>query len=567
MRRDLGAIAARAWDLAVVGGGIYGACAAWEAARRGLSVCLLERDDFGGATSSQSLKVIHGGLRYLQHAHLLRFFEAVAERRRFLELAPHLVSPMAFVMPTRGRALRSREAMALALLVNDTLGARRSPRGDPDKRIPRGRVLQRGEVLDLLPGLAETDITGGALWYDCQTYSTERLLLAILTAAATSGAGVANRAEVVGSLGSGQRIDGIHVRDAETGERHSVRASLVLNAAGPWADVLLSRLVARALPVRFLASKAFNLVVRRRRDGPAIGLEGREEIHDRDAVVRAGRRLFFVVPWHDLSLVGTRHLPWRGHPDEFEVTPDDVRSFLEEVNAAYPPFALRAEDVIGVYGGMLPQSAASLGAREVELEKRSRIVDHAQEDGIEGLVTVLGIKWTAARAVAARAIDLVCRKLGRPRAPAGLRGVRLAGSEFARHEAFLAAHRARFLQLLDPVTGEHLLRSFGTRASEIVALAEQRPELAAPLDERSPVIGAEVVRAVRDEMALHLDDVLLRRTELSLASPLEDAAIERTARLMAHELKWDAQRIAEEIERGHLALARFRTGQAGSSPR
>ncbi|MCC6641466.1 MAG: glycerol-3-phosphate dehydrogenase/oxidase [Deltaproteobacteria bacterium] len=558
MKRDLAAIAARQWDLAIVGGGIYGVCAAWEAARRGLAVCLLERDDFGGATSSQSLKVIHGGLRYLQHAHLPRFFEAVSERRRFLELAPHLVSPIPFVMPTHGRALRSREAMAIALLANDVLGLRRSPRGDPKKRIPRGRVLWRAEALELLPGLAGAGITGAARWWDCQSYSTERLLLALLAAATSAGAAAANRAEVVEPIGTAHRVEGVRVRDTESGAAHAIHARVVLNAAGPWADSLLARLVARPAPPRFLASKAFNLVTRRLRPEAAVGLEGREELRDRDAVVPAGRRLFFVVPWHDLSLIGTRHLPWRGDPDEFRITRDDVRLFVDEVNAAYPPFAVRRDDVIGVYGGMLPQSAASLGADEVELEKRSRVIDHAREEPVEGLITLIGVKWTAARAVAARGVTLACRKLGRPQAMPSLRGVRLPGSEFERHEEFLDEQRASLPACLDAASGEHLLRSFGTRARDLFALAEQRPELATVLQEGSWVIGAEVVRAVREEMALHLDDVLLRRTELSLASPLDDAAIERTARLMAAELDWDAPRIDAELARAHAALARFR---------
>lgn len=560
MKRDLAAMAERVHDLAIVGGGIYGVCAAFEAARRGLSVCLLERHDFGGATSSQSLKVIHGGLRYLQHAHLPRFFEAVSERRRFLELAPHLVHPMPFVMPTFGHALRSREAMALGLLVNDVLGVRRSPRGAPDKRIPRGRTLRRGAMLDLLPGLAGTDVTGGALWYDCQTFSTERLLLALLAAAALAGASVANQAEVVERLGSRERVEGVRVRDAETGAAYDVRARVVLNAAGPWADALLARLGAGPTPTRFHHSKALNLVTRRLLSGPGVGLEGRGEFRDRDALLDRGTRLFFVVPWHDLSLVGTRHLPWSGDPDAFRITPADVRLFLDEVNAVYPPFRLRPDDVVGVYGGMLPQSAASMGGGEVELEKKALLVDHAREEGVEGLVTLVGVKWTAARSVAARAVALACRKLGLPPAPPRTALPRLPESDFEQHDAWLESERRSLPPALDPASGEHLLRSFGTRVRELLALTEGRQELAAPLQEGSPVIGAEVVHAVRCEMALHLDDVLLRRTELSLARPLEDEAIVRVARLMGTELGWEATQLERELARGHAALARFRVG-------
>jgi glycerol-3-phosphate dehydrogenase len=558
MKRDIGAMAGRAYDLAVVGGGIYGVCAAWEAARRGLSVCLLERHDFGGATSSQSLKVIHGGLRYLQHAHLPRFFEAVSERRGFLELAPHLVQPMPFVMPTYGHALRSREVMALGLLVNDLLGMGRSPRGNPGKRIPRGRTLGRGALLELLPGLADTGTTGGALWYDCQTFSTERLLLAFLGAATEAGAQVANQAEVVELLGPRERVEGVRVRDAETGAVHELRARVVLNAAGPWVDSLLATLAAKPAATRFHLSKALNLVTRPLLRGPGVGLEGAGEFRDRDALLDKGKRLFFVVPWHDLSLVGTRHLPWRGDPDEFRITPADVRLFVGEVNAAYPPFALRPDDVIGVYGGMLPQSAESLGAREVELEKKSRIIDHAREEGVEGLVTLVGVKWTAARAVAARGVRLACRKLGRAPAPPPTSRLRLPGSDFECHDAWLEGARASRPPFLDPASSEHLLRSFGTRVTEILALVGERAELAAPLQEGSPVLRAEVVHAVRCEMALHLDDVLLRRTELSLARPLEDDAVERAARLMAAELGWDGPRLERELTRGHAALERFR---------
>lgn len=562
MKRDLQALAQRTHDLAVVGGGIYGVCAAWEAARRGLSVCLLERDDFGAATSSQSLKVLHGGLRYLQHADLRRFREGVLERRTFLELAPHLVDPLPFLVPTRGHGLRSREGMALGLIANDLLSLDRSPRGDPGKRIPRGRTLGRGAMQAMLPELAGPDLTGGALWYDCQTWNTERLLLAFLVASVEAGATVANQAEVVAFLGPAERVEGVQVKDRETGVTHEVRARVVLNAAGPWADALLGRLAKRPSVTRFHASKAFNLLTRPRLRGHAVGLDGGAAFSDHDALLDKGTRLFFVVPWHGLSLLGTRHLPWSGDPDDFRITPEDVRRFLDEANAALPALALAPDDVIGVYGGMLPQSPASLGRTEVELEKRAQVVDHVREEGIEGLVTVVGVKWTAARAVAAKSVALVCRKLGRAAYAPLLRGVRLPGSEFDRHEDWLHRARASRPSSLGPESSEHLLRSFGTRVDALLGLVRERSELAAPVQDGAPVIRAEVVHAARREMALHLDDVLLRRTELALASPLSDAAIETAGRLMADELGWDAPRLERELSRARFELARFR-GRAG----
>ncbi len=556
MKRDLAALVAQSYDVAIVGGGIYGVCAAWAAARRGLSVCLLERNDFGSATSSQSLKVVHGGLRYLQHADLQRFREGVLERRSFLELAPHLVHPLPFLIPTHGHALRSREVMALGLLANDLLSLDRSPRGDPGKRIPRGTTVGRGAVLDFLPALAGTGVTGGALWYDCQTWNTERLLLAFLTAAVEAGARVASQAEVVGFLGTPERVEGVRVRDAETGASHEVRARIVLNAAGPWVDVLLGRLAKPPATTRFHLSKAMNLLTRPLLRGRGVGLDGQSGFRDRDALLHKGTRLFFVVPWHDLSLLGTRHLPWRGDPDDFRITSGDVKHFLDEVNAAYPPFKLGAEDVIGVYGGMLPQSPASVGGAEVELQKKAQVVDHAREEGVEGLVSMVGVKWTSARAVADRAVALACRKLGRASKTA--RPSRLPGSDFERHDEWLARAAKELPSNLDEKAGLHLMRSFGTRVDVLLRLTQERPELAAPVQQGSPVIGAEIVHAAREEMALHLDDVLLRRTELAIARPLSDAAIEGAARLMAAELRWDAARLEQELTRGHVALSRFR---------
>ncbi len=228
------------------------------------------------------------------------------------------------------------------------------------------------------------------------------------------------------------------------------------------------------------------------------------------------------------------------------------------MNAAYPAFALRAEDVVGVYGGMLPRSPASSDASEVELEKKAQLVDHAREDGVDGLVTMVGVKWTAARAVAERAVGLAIRKLGRAAQEPRDARPRLPGSQFERHDAWLRRARAAKSPLLADASNEHLLRSFGTRIDVLLRLVGERAELAAPVQEGSPVIAAEVVNAVRHEMALHLDDVLLRRTQLAFARPLGDDAVERVARLMAAEAGWDAPRVDRELARGQAALARFR---------
>lgn len=558
MKRELARLAEGVFDVAIVGGGIYGAAAAYEATRRGLSVALVERGDFGGATSSQSLKIVHGGLRYLQHLDLPRMRESIRERRLLMELAPHLVRPLPFVMPTYGHGLRGREAHALALRLSDLVGFDRSPPGAPEHAIPRGRMLSRAEVLGLCPGIESAGLTGGALWYDAQTWSTERLLLAFLESAARAGAVLANHCEATGLLREGARVAGLCLRDALGADDLELRARSVLSCAGPWVDAALARFGVRAAAPAFLPSKAMNLLTRRVLPGEtAVGISWREDFRDRDAVLHRGRRLFFVVPWREHSLIGTRHLSWEGPPGEFRITEQDTQAFLDEVNRAYPPAALQPGDVAAVYGGMLPRSPGTPASGEVQLQKHAQLVDHGRRDGTPGLWSVVGVKWTTARGVAERAVAQVARSLGRGGAAAPAAHGPLAGADPGAAAELARRVRERRPAALSEASLEPLLRGYGAGAAAVLELAEKEPALAAALHPASPVIGAQLVYAAREEMALRLEDVVLRRTELWLARPA-DAALQAAADRMAAELGWDAARRAREIDATHAALRRLR---------
>ncbi len=535
MKRDLERIAASTFDLAIVGGGIYGVCAAHEAALRGLSVCLLERGDFGGATSSQSLKVVHGGLRYLQHGDVGRTLESVRERRTLLRIAPGLVRPMACVMPTYGHGLRGREVLGVGVALGDLVGLRRNAGVAAERRIPRGRLLSRADTLARCPGIESAGLTGGALWWDAQSSSTERLLLAFLRTALANGAAAANHAYVTGFLRDGARIAGVRARDELTGASFEVRARLVLNAAGPFVDDLLATLGLRPRAPLFPRSKALNLVTRKPPPGVAVAIASRTEFRDRDALVATGSRLFFAVPWRGLTLLGTRHLPWDGRPETFRISEADVVTFLDEVNEAWPGARLGRDDVIGVYGGMLPRIPAPRADDEVQLAKHATVVDHGRADGVPGVVSVIGVKWTTARGVAERTVERLCALLGRAAGPRVGRTTLLAGAALGEDEASRDPERARAL----------------------ARLIEEDPDLGKAIHPASPVTGAEVVHAARAELACRLDDVWLRRTELYLARPLDHAAVARSAEWMGGELGWsDAQR-ADEIVRCEEALRRF----------
>jgi glycerol-3-phosphate dehydrogenase len=515
MIRDLAGLASRPFDLVVIGGGIYGICAAREAARRGLAVCLLDRGDFVGETSSNSLRIIHGGLRYLQHADLGRMRASIEERRLLQRLAPALVRPLACVMPTYGHGLMGKEALRVALAMNDLVGFDRNAGLPPESRLPRGRVIDRRALLDIAPGVLREGLTGGAVWYDCQATSTERLAFAFLRSATDAGAACANHAEVTGFLQAGGRIAGVEVTDRLSGEGFEIRSRAVLNAAGPWVDAVLDRLPTPP-PHQFIASKAFNVLVRRQLfPRHAVGLAGRRRFRDEHAIVQKGAQLFFVVPWRGCSMIGTRHLPCPVHGDD-QITKTDVEAFLGEVNGAYPEARLSLDDVLAVYSGLLPEAGVTRGP-SVQLLKHPTFRDHAR-DGHPGLFSVTGVKWTTARAVAGRTIDGIATASGWGPTGPGAELTALPGA------------------------------ASGERSPELAAYVARDPALGLPIAAGFSVAGADVLYGIREQMARRLGDVVFRRTELAADGHPGSAGLEACADLMAGELGWSAARRSAELE-------------------
>ena len=558
MKRDPAALARSMYDLAVVGGGIYGICAAYEAARRGLTVCLVERSDFVSATSSNSLKTVHGGLRYLQHGDLRRMRESIRERAMLLRTAPHLVRPLPFVIPTYGYGLRSKAVMRTALIMNDMIGFDRSAGVRAERRIPPGRVIGREEVRAMVPDLDSRGLTGGAVWYDCQIANTERLALAYLRGAVECGAVCVNYVEATGLLLRDGQVLGLQARDDLTGEAFEIQARMVLNASGPWADRLLRSIPGARGVRRFYPSKAMNLVTRRLFGEHAIGFTVPTEFRDSDALLNKGSRLFFVVPWKQFSLIGTRHFAGDGDPDDFRITEDEIAVFLGEINTACPSAGLSREDVLAVLGGILPEVPRP-GRHEVQLVKHSRLYDHSSE-GASGLISAVGVKWTTARLTAEEAVDLVERRLrpdGSPRRPGerllpGAEPEDLAGSPAPKEVA----------ASVGPGVMRHLQGNYGSTAREVLDYVRADPTLGVELVGGSPVIGAEVVFGVEREMAQRLDDVVLRRTELAAGGHPGSEGLRRCAELMGSVLRWSPEHREAEIARTEAMLLRRPIGHA-----
>jgi glycerol-3-phosphate dehydrogenase len=539
MKRDTAALTQAPYDVIVVGGGINAVTCALDAALRGLKVALLERGDFGAATSSNSSKIAHSGVRYLQHADFKRLRESIRERSFLMQNAPHLVHSQPVLFPFYGHGLKGPEVMTVYLKIYDLLSPERKRSADPARRIPDARVISKAETLKITPGLNPQGLTGAAVWHEGQILNTERLLTAVVRTAVEHGAHVVNYAEVTRIVVENGAVQGVEAVDRLSGQALSVRGRLVVNAAGPWSNGILKTADARQKPY-VAGSKSFSLLTRSLCDTHALSIPTRPMYQDRKAVLDKGSSIQFAIPWRGASLIGSLHLPADEDPAKEGISETEIATYIEMINEGYPAARLTRGDVKRVLWGMLPGEEQGMAAPE----KQYLIVDHAEDDAIQGLISVAGVKFTTSRDVAQKAIDLVCRKLDHRR-PSVSASTPLWGGDIASLEAFRQAG-AKALAFLPPAVADRLLRTYGTQYEAILELGRRRPELMTVLP-GSDVLQAEVVHAVTEEMAIRLGDVVLRRTDLGSLEHPGEAALRACAQLMAKELGWDETKIALEI--------------------
>jgi glycerol-3-phosphate dehydrogenase len=532
MQRDLRRLADSTFDLLVVGAGIYGALAAWDAAQRGLRVALIDRGDFGAGTSFNSHKTLHGGLRSLQVLSLPQMRLFIRERRAMARMMPHLLRPLPFCVPTSSRLTRSRLALQTALAITDAVGRDRSDGIDDEGlRLPGGRIVSRDECLSLNPLVDPAGVTGGAVWFDYQMRQTERVTLSAVLSAVAGDAAAANYVEALALLRDGATVIGASAEDRRTGQRFDIRASVVLNAAGPWAATTVARLLGAAVrPPAAQLSRAMNLVIDRVTGTHACGgsVEG---------------RFLFAVPWRDVSIVGTSHDVHDGDADAAHGTPAHVAALLAEAQRAFPRAGLTPAAVRLVHRGLLPMVDGH--GSHVRLLKETQVVDHAG-DGHPGLISIFSVRYTTARHSAETAVDMVMGRLGR--AGSGTTATsRVASARFDSVAQLLDESRRTDVPGTTPALRERLAGSYGTDWRQVVSLASELPGLARPLAEGCAVTGAEILYAVRHEAAITLGDAVLRRTDAGTAGHPGRGALEAAAAIMATALGWDTTRVAAEV--------------------
>jgi glycerol-3-phosphate dehydrogenase len=555
MTRNPSRLTKRPYDVLIIGGGIYGVCIAWDAILRGLSVALVERGDFGHATSANSLRIIHGGLRYLQHGDIRRLRRSTYERTVFMRIAPHLVHPLPILIPTYRHLMRGRAIFSLALLANQLITFDKYAWGTLQQQLPRGGIISRAECLRRLPGVEDRGLTGGVVVYDCQMSSSERLVLAFVRSAARAGADLANYVEVTELLREGDRIGGVKAREVLTGDELVIRAKVVVNASGPWSDWILHLLNGPVPRRRLTLSKAFNLLISPQLIREyAVGVYSQRHFKARGIILNKGTRLLFITPWQNRSLIGTAHLPYAGEPDNFRVTEEEMQALLEEVNKAYPGAGLNLENICHAYAGLLPANAH--GTDDVQLAKRYHLYDHTQQDGLDGLISVVGVKLTEARYVAEKAVDLAFSKLDRTPPPSSTASTPLDGGHIGKLETFVAQEVRRRSGELSAEVVQGLIAAYGSAYGEVLQYRDDDADVRQPITEMSSLSKAEILHAIREEMAVKLADVIFRRTSLGMAESPGYLDLEGCGAIMAQELGWSAAKVQSEVEETRAVLIR-----------
>lgn len=490
MQRNLSGLAQTVHDVLIIGGGIIGAGLARDAARRGLAVALVEKKDFGWGTTGRSTRLIHGGLRYLEERDFGLVREALREREVLLRIAPHLVHPLPFLTPLYDGSRWTPGLVGVGMLLYDLLSY--------DKSLPCSRMLQAPEVLAREPGLRSTGLRGGALYYDAQIAYPERLCVENLLDAADHGARVANYARVEGFLREGERIAGAAVEDVLTGDRYEIRARWVVNAAGPWADAVAT-LAHPPAGRKLRLTEGVHLVV------PSFTRHAIVLLAERDG------RVFFVIPWAGMSLVGTTDTDFDRDLDTLSAPEQDVQYLVEETRKTFPQVDL--DTVHYTFSGVRPlfrqPSRTSPGATS----RRHHLVDHTPE-GAPGLISIYGGKITVYRHIAEQATDLLCR---------------------------LLKHRAPCDTHLAPLPG---LSSAGGPGRE------------ADLDWPS-----RLQQALAQEMVCHSADFLLRRTELGLRPDLGLPLVEAVARQIGAYYRWTESQIAADVATYREEVGRMQSGR------
>jgi glycerol-3-phosphate dehydrogenase len=515
------------FDLIVIGAGINGAGIARDAAMRGLRVLLLDKGDISNGTTAWSTRLIHGGLRYLEHFEIGLVRESLRERQVLLGIAPHLVKPIPMMIPIYRHSKRSRLAIRAGMIAYDLLSL--------DKSLQRHQMLTRDEALSREPGLNSEGLAGAAAYYDCQVQYAERLALENVIAARDNGTIIRTYSRVDRFAREDGRVLGVEYTDLATGAKCEAIAPITINVAGPWVDEILER--GGVGPGRLIGgTKGSHIIVNEFPGAPRAGVY---------AEARSDRRPFFIIPWNKLYLIGTTDTRFSGNLDLLAADELEIGYLIDEANHVIPGAGLDRGSVLYSYAGVRPLPYAD-GKQESAITRRHIIHDHSGDPGrpLHGLISVIGGKLTTYRSLSQQVLDRVFKKLGRTSPPCQTAGVPLPGAAGNKLSESTDLLRAR--PGVDEATVDHLISVYGSRARLVLEIAHCQPQLARQVDSHTGAIAAEILFAFTAEMARTLADVLLRRTMIGMGPELGRGSVDAALGVCKANLGWSDEQVESE---------------------
>ncbi|HZE71198.1 MAG TPA: glycerol-3-phosphate dehydrogenase [Pyrinomonadaceae bacterium] len=521
------------FDVIVIGAGINGAGVARDAAMRGLKVLMLEQKDIGGGSSACSTRLIHGGLRYLEHGEFGLVRESLREREILLRIAPHLVRPLPILVPIYAGQKRGPLTIRAGMIAYNLLSF--------DKTLPAHRLLSRARVLRLAQGLKADGLRAAVLYYDAQVEFAERLVLENVLSAVQNGATVRTYSTVRGFLAADGQVRGVSFTDQLTGEKHQAMGRLLINAAGPWIDQLLGAAGLPSVLPLIGGTKGSHLIVSSFPGAPATAVYV-EAAQD--------QRPIFIIPWNENYLIGTTDIRYNDSLDRVEIDDREIEYLLTETNRFIPAAQLSRESILFTYAGVRPLAYAT-NRDEEGITRRHFIREHSQ---LTGLMSLVGGKLTTYRSLAEETVDLCFRRLGRqaPKCTTAVAVLPGATSDFTNS----CEELKKEYRLSEP-TVARLLRLYGVRAVEVLKLVKEDEQLCEVFDPETGAVSAEVVFSFKEEMATTLSDCLLRRTMVGLNSTCGLAAVKPAANIAQRFLGWSDQQARNEIERYRTYVERM----------
>lgn len=519
------------FDLIIIGGGITGAAVAYAASSRGLKVALFEKKDYGGATSAATSKLIHGGLRYLANMEFKLVRESLQERRILGNIAPNFVYPLPFMFPNYVKWKGNMWKMMSGMFLYDTLSFDKKYTWDKSKRLPNHKTLSYQKTIESEPNIIKEKLRNSTIFYDYQSIFPERLTLAFIKSAVEYGAKVSNYSLVENfSFGKPDEINGIIVKDVFSNNTKTIHAPLVVNCGGTWADVILNLALRKKSCHKVRRSEGIHIITKKIAGNHVISLQKKEGGH------------MMIMPWRGHSLIGTTDREYNGSPDNYKVSKQSLYEVIDAVNNNYGK-KIAYNDIIHTYGGLRPlvddQTEGSYNT-----SRRYEVLDNAEE-GIEGLITVEGGKYTTSRGLAFHVMNLIQKKIDKKLCNSYSYKLYLSGCEIKDMTEFMRKQHLQYDDFFGNDTVEYVSRNYGTQSHTVFQIAQENSKYAEVVSHDGELLS-EVVYAIKHESAVTLKDILLRRTGIGTLGKPKEEFIQKVIKVASELLKWNDERQQDE---------------------